>query len=65
MDDHTKKGTAYLPAAQISQWATGIALAARHRRANRNSHGDFRSLAPLADPVRPTWDTTGHADSGR
>ncbi len=30
MVDHTKKGTAYLPAAQISQWATGIALIARH-----------------------------------
>src|SRR5262249_30873457 len=30
MVDHTKKGTAYLPAAQIGQWATGIALIARH-----------------------------------
>jgi cytochrome oxidase Cu insertion factor (SCO1/SenC/PrrC family) len=29
MVDHTKKGTAYLPAAQISQWAKGIALVAR------------------------------------
>jgi cytochrome oxidase Cu insertion factor (SCO1/SenC/PrrC family) len=28
--DHTKKGTAYLPAAQITRWATGIALIARH-----------------------------------
>ena len=30
MVDHTKKGTAYLPARQIAQWATGIALIARH-----------------------------------
>jgi cytochrome oxidase Cu insertion factor (SCO1/SenC/PrrC family) len=30
MVDHTKKGTAYLPAKQIAQWATGIALVARH-----------------------------------
>ena len=30
MVDHTKKGTAYLPAKQIAQWATGIALIARH-----------------------------------
>jgi protein SCO1 len=30
MVDHTKKGTAYLPAAQITQWAKGIALIARH-----------------------------------
>jgi cytochrome oxidase Cu insertion factor (SCO1/SenC/PrrC family) len=30
MVDHTKKGTAYLPAAQIARWATGIALIARH-----------------------------------
>jgi len=30
MVDHTAKGTAYLPAAQISQWATGIALIAHH-----------------------------------
>ena len=30
MADHTAKGTAYLPAAQISQWARGIALIARH-----------------------------------
>jgi cytochrome oxidase Cu insertion factor (SCO1/SenC/PrrC family) len=30
MVDHTAKGTAYLPAAQISQWARGIALLARH-----------------------------------
>jgi cytochrome oxidase Cu insertion factor (SCO1/SenC/PrrC family) len=28
--DHTKKGTAYLPAGQIARWATGIALIARH-----------------------------------
>jgi len=30
MADHTANGTAYLPAAQISQWAKGIALLARH-----------------------------------
>jgi cytochrome oxidase Cu insertion factor (SCO1/SenC/PrrC family) len=30
MVDHTAKGTAYLPAAQITQWARGIALIARH-----------------------------------
>jgi cytochrome oxidase Cu insertion factor (SCO1/SenC/PrrC family) len=30
MVDHTAKGTAYLPAAQITQWAQGIALLARH-----------------------------------
>jgi cytochrome oxidase Cu insertion factor (SCO1/SenC/PrrC family) len=30
MVDHTKKGTAYLPARQIAQWATGIALVAHH-----------------------------------
>jgi cytochrome oxidase Cu insertion factor (SCO1/SenC/PrrC family) len=30
MVDHTANGTAYLPAAQISQWAKGIALLARH-----------------------------------
>ena len=30
MVDHTKKGTAYLPAKQIAQWATGIALIAHH-----------------------------------
>ena len=29
MTDHTAKGTAYLPAAQITQWARGIALIAR------------------------------------
>jgi hypothetical protein len=34
MVNHTKKGTAYLPAAQISQWATGIALIARHLAAS-------------------------------
>jgi protein SCO1 len=30
MVDHTKKGTAFLPAKQVAQWATGIALVARH-----------------------------------
>lgn len=30
MVDHTKKGTAFLPAKQVAQWATGIALIARH-----------------------------------
>ena len=30
MVDHTASGTAYLPAAHISQWARGIALLARH-----------------------------------
>jgi cytochrome oxidase Cu insertion factor (SCO1/SenC/PrrC family) len=30
MVEHTKKGTAFLPAKQIAQWATGIALIARH-----------------------------------
>jgi len=30
MVKHTKKGTAYLPAAQIKQWAQGIALIARN-----------------------------------
>jgi cytochrome oxidase Cu insertion factor (SCO1/SenC/PrrC family) len=30
MVDHTKKGTAFLPASQIAQWSTGIALIARH-----------------------------------
>jgi cytochrome oxidase Cu insertion factor (SCO1/SenC/PrrC family) len=30
MVDHTAKGTAYLPAAQITQWAQAIALLARH-----------------------------------
>ena len=30
MVNHTAKGTAYLPAAQIGQWARGIALIARH-----------------------------------
>ncbi len=30
MVDHTKKGTAYLPAKQVAQWATGIALIAHH-----------------------------------
>ena len=30
MVDHTAKGAAYLPAAQITQWARGIALIARH-----------------------------------
>ncbi len=29
MVDHTKKGTAFLPAKQVSQWAKGIALIAR------------------------------------
>lgn len=29
MDDHTRKGAAYLPAGQLNQWATGIALVAR------------------------------------
>jgi cytochrome oxidase Cu insertion factor (SCO1/SenC/PrrC family) len=29
MVGHTKKGTAYLPAAQVTQWAKGIALVAR------------------------------------
>ena len=39
--------------------------AARRRHANTNSRLDFRSSPPPADPGRPTWDTTGHADSGR
>ena len=30
MVDHTKKGTAYLPAGQVRRWATGIALVARN-----------------------------------
>jgi protein SCO1 len=30
MDEHTKAGTAYLPAGQISQWGRGIALIVRH-----------------------------------
>jgi len=30
MVDHTKKGTAFLPAKQVAQWATGIALIAHH-----------------------------------
>jgi cytochrome oxidase Cu insertion factor (SCO1/SenC/PrrC family) len=30
MVDHTKKGTAFLPARQVAQWATGIALIAHH-----------------------------------
>jgi cytochrome oxidase Cu insertion factor (SCO1/SenC/PrrC family) len=30
MDDHTAKGTAYLPAAQLTAWGQGIALIARH-----------------------------------
>jgi DNA-binding SARP family transcriptional activator/tetratricopeptide (TPR) repeat protein len=38
---------------------------ARRRHANTISRADYRSPAPPADPGRPTWDTTGHADSGR
>jgi cytochrome oxidase Cu insertion factor (SCO1/SenC/PrrC family) len=34
MVDHTKKGTAYLPAKQVSQWAKGIALIARNMTAS-------------------------------
>ncbi len=34
MVDHTKKGTAYLPAKQVSQWARGIALVARNLAAS-------------------------------
>jgi cytochrome oxidase Cu insertion factor (SCO1/SenC/PrrC family) len=34
MVDHTKKGTAYLPAKKISQWARGIALIARNLTAS-------------------------------
>jgi cytochrome oxidase Cu insertion factor (SCO1/SenC/PrrC family) len=34
MADHTRKGTAYLPSAQIGRWATGIALIARHLAAS-------------------------------
>ena len=30
MVDHTKKGAAFLPARQVAQWATGIALIAHH-----------------------------------
>jgi cytochrome oxidase Cu insertion factor (SCO1/SenC/PrrC family) len=30
MVDHTKKGMAFLPAKQVAQWATGIALIAHH-----------------------------------
>ena len=30
MVDHTKKGAAFLPAKQVAQWATGIALIAHH-----------------------------------
>jgi cytochrome oxidase Cu insertion factor (SCO1/SenC/PrrC family) len=30
MDDHTAKGVAYLPAAQLTAWGRGIALIARH-----------------------------------
>jgi hypothetical protein len=30
MGDHTKKGTAYLPAKKVNQWARGIALIARN-----------------------------------
>jgi protein SCO1 len=30
MVDHTKKGTAYLPASQLADWGHGIALIARH-----------------------------------
>jgi cytochrome oxidase Cu insertion factor (SCO1/SenC/PrrC family) len=30
MVDHTKKGTAFLPAKQVAQWATGIALIVHH-----------------------------------
>jgi cytochrome oxidase Cu insertion factor (SCO1/SenC/PrrC family) len=30
MDAHTKAGTAYLPAGQITQWGRGIALIVRH-----------------------------------
>ena len=30
MVDHTNKGTAFLPARQVAQWATGIALIAHH-----------------------------------
>jgi len=30
MDDHTANGTAYLPAGQVSEFGTGIALVARH-----------------------------------
>jgi cytochrome oxidase Cu insertion factor (SCO1/SenC/PrrC family) len=30
MADHTSNGTAYLPARQVAQWATGIALIAHH-----------------------------------
>jgi cytochrome oxidase Cu insertion factor (SCO1/SenC/PrrC family) len=33
MVEHTKKGTAFLPARQVAQWATGIALIARHMAA--------------------------------
>jgi cytochrome oxidase Cu insertion factor (SCO1/SenC/PrrC family) len=29
MDDHTKAGTAYLPANQLASWGQGIALIAR------------------------------------
>ena len=34
MVDHTKKGTAYLPAKQVNQWARGIALVARNLAAS-------------------------------
>jgi cytochrome oxidase Cu insertion factor (SCO1/SenC/PrrC family) len=34
MVDHTKKGTAYLPAKQVKQWARGIALVARNLAAS-------------------------------
>jgi protein SCO1 len=34
MVDHTKKGTAYLPAKQVKQWARGIALVAHNLAAS-------------------------------
>jgi cytochrome oxidase Cu insertion factor (SCO1/SenC/PrrC family) len=34
MVDHTKKGTAYLPAKKVNQWARGIALIARNMTAS-------------------------------
>ena len=55
------KGTASRSPPQVAYTAKSHPAALRQHKIAR----DFGARAPSADPGRPTWDTTGHADSGR
>ncbi len=68
MADHTRKGTAFLPASQLTDWGHGIALLASHlaglpRPCRGVTAG--RRKAGRAPRSGWTWETTAHADSGR